>query len=441
MGLAEAGFRIKARTVRRSSGKFFDELLANERLPRDELRALQDSRAARIARFAVANTQYYARTFAEHGIDMDNLEDPSEWQRIPVVNRALAKEHNREFVSTESNKKTAVEAVTGGSTGEPLKLQRDGRIPALAYAWRMYRWWGVEPWDNLARVARWGFGPLDTVKTALSWWPSRQVYLDVRLFDATAMRNFHKTIVKTRPALIEGYVGAMLELANFFEEEGLTTPTPRAIATTAAPLTENARHRLETVFQAPVYDEYRGSEVNWMAGECGAHKGLHVFADARRIEILGPDGLPVPTGETGDIVVTDLLNRVFPVIRYRVGDRGRFIDQECPCGVTLPMIDHPDGRTTDVVRLPSGRMISHGIPAIFAGHPESVRLFQVVQAADYSLRFKVVRGDDPRAEEHIERAVAGFRDRIGHEVPVEFEYVEHLPYTGGKTKYLISEVT
>ncbi|WP_053384668.1 phenylacetate--CoA ligase family protein [Leucobacter celer] len=440
MGFARTAFTIKSRTVRRRSGRFLDELLSNERLPRERLAALQASRAAAIARFAATNTTYYARTFAEAGVDPARLEAPEQWQRIPVVERAMVKEHRREFISSESTRRTARQAKTGGSSGEPLWLQQDARVPTLAHAWRMYRWWGVEPWDNLARVGRWGFGAVDTLKTAVTWWPSRQIYLDAQLFDGTTMRAFHRAIVRTRPALIEGYVGAMLEFADFLEAEGLTIPTPRAIATTAAPLTENARHRLETVYGTPVYDEYRGSEINWMAAECRERSGLHVFADTRRIEILGPDGQPVPTGTVGDIVVTDLLNRVFPMIRYRVGDRGRFIERECPCGVTLPMIAQPEGRTTDIVRLPSGRMINHGLMAMFADHPESVRVFQIVQSADYALRIRIVRGGDPRGDEHIENAVAKVRRRIDDEVPIVVEYVEHLPQTGGKTKYLISEL-
>ncbi|RGE16230.1 phenylacetate--CoA ligase family protein [Leucobacter sp. wl10] len=440
MELARAAFTIKSRTLRRRSGRFFDELLLNERLPRERLLALQASRAAGIARFAATSTAYYAETFAEHGVDLTRLEDPAQWQRIPVLERATVKDRNRGFVSSESTRRTARVAKTGGSSGEPLRLQQDARVPTLAHAWRMYRWWGVEPWDHLARVGRWGFGIVDNLKTAVTWWPSKQIYLDAQLFDGSTMGAFHRAIVRTRPALIEGYVGAMLEFADFLEAEGLTIPTPRAVATTAAPLTENARRRLEAVYGTPVYDEYRGSEINWMAAECGERNGLHVFADTRRIEILGPDGRPVPAGTVGDIVVTDLLNRVFPMIRYRVGDRGRIVERECPCGVTLPMIAQPEGRTTDIVRLPSGRMINHGLMAMFADHPEAVRVFQIVQSADYSLRIRVVRGDDPRGEQHIASAVAKVRMRIDDEVPIALEYVDRLPHTGGKTKYLISEV-
>jgi phenylacetate-CoA ligase len=134
MGFARTAFTIKSRTVRRRSGRFLDELLSNERLPRERLAALQASRAAAIARDAATNTTYYARTFAEAGVDPARLEAPEQWQRIPVVERAMVKEHRREFISSESTRRTARQAKTGGSSGEPLWLQQDARVPTLAHA-------------------------------------------------------------------------------------------------------------------------------------------------------------------------------------------------------------------------------------------------------------------------------------------------------------------
>src|SRR5690606_12951107 len=105
MGLSEAAFTTKLRTVRRASQNFYDELLENERLPPDELAALQNRRAAGIARLAAEKTTFYPRLFAEHGIRLDALEDPREWERIPILTRAVIKENTAGIVSSESSPK------------------------------------------------------------------------------------------------------------------------------------------------------------------------------------------------------------------------------------------------------------------------------------------------------------------------------------------------
>lgn len=438
MGLKQWSFTVKSRTVRRSSGKYLAELLRNQHLSPEDLAQLQSRRAAAIARFAAESTGYYQRLFAEHGIDAARLEDPAEWERIPITERADLKENDAQLRPANSER-FAREALTGGSTGVPLRTAQDSRVPTLALAWRMYSWWGVQPWDDLARLGRWGFGRLDTARNRLQWWPTKQIYLDASLMNADSMRKFHRAIVRIRPALIEGYVGGVLDFADFLEAEGLTIPTPTAIATTASPLPPSARRRIESVLGAPVYDEYRGAEMSWMAGECRMQNGLHIFADAKKIEVVDTHGKSLPAGEVGDIIVTDLANRVFPIVRYRMGDRGMIMNGICECGLPLPRMAQPDGRITDVLRLPSGMAVTR-LTVMFAKHPESVRLFQIHQSADYSIAVRVVLGPDPDAKRHIEDEVEILRRRVAGEVPVTLEYVDSLPHTGAKIKYIISDV-
>lgn len=440
MSLKSVMFDLKAATVRRRVGRFHRELLAHERMGVEELAALQDQRAARLAAFAMDASPFYRRVYGERGVDPRALADREAWQELPILDRATVKEHGAEFPTPEAVGANVRPAVTGGSTGEPLRTMHDARVPSLALSWRMYSWWGVRPYDDLARIGRWSFGRLDTLKNDVSWWPTRQRYLDAGLISAETMTAFHRELTRVRPRLFEGYVGAMLEFADFLESRGLTIPPPVAIATTAAPLTAPVRARLESVFGAPVYDEYRGSEFGWMAGECERRDGLHVFSDVRRIEVVDADGRPAAPGELGDLVITDLANRVFPMIRYRTGDRGILRAEPCACGRALPLMEQPQGRTTDLIRLPSGAVLAHRLMGMFGEHPEAVRLFQIHQQADYSIVVRVVLGDGADARSQVESAVAALRDRIADEVPVRTEVVDALPYTGGKTKYVISDV-
>lgn len=440
MTLPETSFALKSRSVRRASGRLYSELLRNQELEPAALAELQRARAIAIAEFARTQTVFYAKHFADAGVEPSRALTPEDWTRLPLLNRAMLKEHADEVSSLEDTPRNSRPALTGGSTGEPLKAKHDARVPTLALAWRMYSWWGVQPWDNLARIGRWGFGRFDALKNDVAWWPSKQRYMDAGLMSPETMRQFHAELLKARPALLEGYVGSIVAFADFVEAEGLRLPSLRAVATTAAPLDLSSRTRLESVFGVPVHDEYRTSEVGWVAGECGERNGLHVFADARVIEIVDDDGRVLPAGETGEIVVTDLTNRVFPIIRYRLGDRGRLLDKPCACGIGLPLIAPPEGRVTDLLYTPSGRTLGHRIMAMFSDVPDAVRQMQVHQHADYSVTVRVVEGRIPDARSHVERNVEVLRNRIENEVPITIEYVDSLPYTGAKLKYVISDV-
>jgi phenylacetate-CoA ligase len=440
MTLSETSFNLKLHTLRRDSGRLYRELLHNQELEPEALAELQRTRAVAIAEFARSQTAFYAKHFADAGIDPGRALTPDDWTRLPLLSRRMLKEHADGVTSSEATPRNSRPALTGGSTGEPLQAKHDARVPTLALAWRMYTWWGIEPWDNVARIARWGFGRFDTLKNDVAWWPSKQRYADAGLMSPESMRQFHTELTKTRPALLEGYVGSTVAFADFIEAEGLRLPSLRAIATTAGPLDPASRARLESVFGVPVHDEYRGSELGWMAGECSERNGLHVFADARFIEVVDEHGQVLPAGETGELVLTDLSNRVFPIIRYRIGDRGRLLDRPCPCGISLPLMAQPEGRVTDLLYTPSGRTLGHRIMAMFSDVPDAVRQVQVHQHADYSVTVRVVEGPIPDARSHVERNVEVLRNRIDNEVPITIEYVDSLPYTGAKLKYVISDV-
>ena len=116
------------------------------------------------------------------------------------------------------------------------------------------------------------------------------------------------------------------------------------------------RRTIEEVFQCPVTNRYGCEEVSLIACECQRHDGLHVNADGIYLEVLRPDGTPCPPGEPGMIVVTDLVNRAMPIIRYQVGDMGVLSDRQCPCGRGLPLLEKIEGRMADYVVTPARRI-------------------------------------------------------------------------------------
>lgn len=98
---------------------------------------------------------------------------------------------------------------------------------------------------------------------------------------------------------------------------------------------------------------YGGVDAGPMGFQC-AHCGPdvhHVHADHVFMELLDPHtGRPVPPGTPGEVVITSLNRRLMPLLRYRVGDRARWLDGACPCGLASPRFELL-GRLDDRVRL------------------------------------------------------------------------------------------
>jgi O-antigen/teichoic acid export membrane protein/phenylacetate-coenzyme A ligase PaaK-like adenylate-forming protein len=434
-------FEAKLRAAAPADFAELRDLARSERLDPERLLALQQDRAAEIVRFAMARSEFYRERCARAGIEPRDLSDPEAFLSLPVLERADVREHFERIRTDEATPGNFQHAVTGGTTNEPLRILRDKRAQHRTLTWRLQRWWGVGPGENQAVIWReTSFSPWRTLRTDALWWPTRTLRLDANAIDTAAVTAFVQSWGRIRPQLLQGYVGAVIEVARVVESSGWTLPPPKAVGTTAAPISPAQKQYLGEIFGAPVYDMYQCMEVPMLAGECPARGGLHVFADCRLVEILDAAGRPIGPGESGTVVVTDFRNRVFPFIRYRLGDRARWRQGACACGVTFPLLEPVRGRVTDSLRLPSGLVVSgDGILEIFDDSPEAVRFFQIWQAADHSLRLRCVPGKDPNAAALMQRGVERLRKAVRHQVAVRLEVIDAIEHDRGKQRIVVSE--
>src|SRR6185436_11340307 len=142
------------------------------------------------------------------------------------------------------------------------------------------------------------------------------------------------------------------------EELALREIRPAAIIASSMMLLPHERAVIERVFDVKVTDLYGCEEVGLIASECERHEGLHINAEQVLVEILREDGTPAGPGETGAVVVTDLLNRAMPFIRYRMEDMAEAAAQKCSCGRGLPTLRRVVGRIADFLKRRDGSRVA-----------------------------------------------------------------------------------
>jgi phenylacetate-CoA ligase len=213
---------------------------------------------------------------------------------------------------------------------------------------------------------------------------------------------------------------------------------PRFVISSAEVLHPTLRERIIRDLKVEVYSFYAAMEVGRIAWECRAHQGLHVNADAMIVESV-PDSRARVAGY-GTVVVTSLDSFTMPMIRYRLGDLASFIEGACPCGVSFPRIDAPLGRDTDLIVLPSGRMVTPLATGVLMRSLASVverwRLTQ--HSPDYFSLSLVPRTPiDPADLDVYKRSFVSW---LGEPVRLDIRIVERVPEIGPKTSPFVSEV-
>jgi phenylacetate-CoA ligase len=186
----------------------------------------------------------------------------------------------------------------------------------------------------------------------------------------------------------------------------------RTMSTSSELRTPEAAARIAEAFGVAPFDIYATTEGLW-GGECERHEGVHLFEEDVIAENVDEDGRPVPDGTPGArLLVTNLANRVQPLIRLEVSDAVTLTSRPCGCGRTLRRIERIDGRAEDVIWLSGadGRRVAV-VPMQFSvvARDRDVVEFQIVQEGARLCVRVVARGAAPGLEERLR---AGLDERL-----------------------------
>lgn len=384
---------------------------------------------------AYATVPYYRRVWDAAGVHPEDVKTLADLTAFPVLTKAAIRAHEAELLSDPYRGATLRLKRTSGSTGVPLTIRVDE--PAMqwkhACTIRSDQWSGYRLGQRVAKV--WGnpeylhHGWRGRLRNRLL---DRAVYLDtIHLTDAKVVA-FATELRRHRPGLVFGHAHSLYLVACHLKKTGVIDIRPNGIISTAMVLHGYQRKVIEEVFGTPVTNRYGCEEVSLIASECPAHAGLHVNADNVYVE--------APTGRPGPLVVTDLVNRAMPLIRYAIGDVAVGTGRHCTCGRGLPLLDRIEGREADYVVTPAGTLISGiSLTENFALLIDGTAQVQIVQETVHDLRIRLVAGDGfgDRSRGQIEKLV---RDTFGPAVRFDVELVDAIPQEpSGKYRFCISK--
>jgi phenylacetate-coenzyme A ligase PaaK-like adenylate-forming protein len=103
-------------------------------------------------------------------------------------------------------------------------------------------------------------------------------------------------------------------------------------------LSSSVRRLIAEKFGLPVLSTYEAVEAFKIGFECHQRVGIHLNIDLYPVRVVNAQGEPLPDGESGDVVVSNLVNRATVLLNYRLGDIATKLSVPCPCGRSLPLL-------------------------------------------------------------------------------------------------------
>ena len=290
-------------------------------------------------------------------LNLENLDD--EWRRIPILDkdslRALTDEQFYNEFCIGAHDGISEFWRSGGVTGKPLfypRSFRDMEFGLESFA-RTYDCAGVARGERAHVSFPMGIHPVGQVFSRCA--ASRGITVNWAGSGASTPSALQLELIQSlKPAVWLGMSSYALHLANLAEARGLdlTKMSVKSIMTSAEPVSQAKRDKIERCWGAKLTDTFGMTEAGMMGAESKQDEpgsGFRIWSDLYFVEVLDPKSFePVKEGEVGTLVVTALrTNNVTPFLRWSSGDLVTYAEADDGAGPysVFPRVKHAH-RTT-----------------------------------------------------------------------------------------------
>ena len=410
------------------------------------LRALERRRVGAAVEHAYAHVPHWRAAMRERKLVPADFRSSSDLAKLPMLERAMLQADPERLISETCPPGERMTVRTGGSSGNPIVVHHDGAsvVRNAIYAERARRA-HLQAAGRRLRLRRVKFGtPQSTSRnfqqafSRLSLIPRgiRQQQHQFSMLDPIDLNA--ERVERLRPDVLTGY-GSYVEALVEHLAEHRPAGLPRLVTYGGDGMSERGRRRIGEEMGIPVFSNYSAVEALYIGFECEAHRGHHINSDLCPVRLVDDAGRTVADGESGEVVVSNLLGRGTMILNYRLGDVARWIPGPCPCGRKLPTLSFIEGRVDDWLERADGSTLHpQAVRRLFAAEDRFIRSYRIEQRSPNDFLLLIVAASEGRRE-LFGRLGDSFREALGPETTVEVRFVEELPRTArGKLRTVIS---
>lgn len=378
---------------------------------------------------AVEHVEFYKK-YAK----FNSLED------FPVVNQRILKDNFEAVQAVNFKAKKNFKMSTSGSTGTPFTILQNPNKKLRNTADTIYfkKQIGYEVGHKIYYIRRWfkklkGHPPwANKIKNVIE--------IDVADFSQDYLKKFIEGLESDKSKkVILAYSSALREICKYLDtkESKEVNANVECIISMAEGLSEQTRKSLKNYFRAPVYSRYSNNENGILSLQLfETDPSYQINWASYHIELLHPEkDEPVPFGQVGRVVVTDLFNYCMPFIRYDTGDMAIMVQNDT--FNSAPALLEIVGRKMDVIYDTSGNPISSFIVFHLDAYPPQINQFQFIQEGEkqYVIKLNVTSNEVVDEVEIVDL----YKSYLGKDANIDFFYQDIIPVlASGKRRLTIN---
>jgi phenylacetate-CoA ligase len=433
------------------------ELIEHDHFSRERLLAYQRDRLRELIGHAVSRSAYYREVLGRDALDRDvRLED------LPTLSKAALMEQFDRVLADPRLRLAMLERHAAGRDPGSLMPGAPGagryhvfstsgttgrrgvfpQTPAEFGQW-LEAAWRVWARIGLPREARTiGIGAPTPLHITQKLFTAFGGFGDARprLTAIAPMSEMLEILNRDRPDALFTVPSVAHVLAQQ-QLEGRLEIAPRRVVLSGEVLGEEVIGRIAQAWATEPFQVYASTEALMLASESVDRVGLHINEDLVVLEVVDARNRPVPPRMPGyKVLLTSLVGRTLPLIRYELADTVTLAPGPDPSGRPYQRIERVDGRSDDVLRLRAAAggeavVLPSPLRAPFAQLADVIQ-YQLVREPNRIVARLVLRTD--ASSETPSRVAAGIRAALedaGAVVPaIEITQVAEIEREPGGAK-------
>jgi phenylacetate-CoA ligase len=420
-----------------------DELERTQWMPAGVLFARQQRQLETLTAHAANESEYFKSAMAKAGLKAADMATPEKFRRLPLLRRRDIQSAGESLFCRQlpALHRPIAEIKSSGSTGEPVTVRRNNitQLFWMAMTLRDHFWHNRDFTQRFSAIR----SQITTYGTRDNWGPPVNLLYDSGTFQAipiaAGLEQQWQWLHEFQPNGLLVYPSNLEGLAQYAQSRSLTLPSLRHIRSIGETLRQHTRELAEKVFDAKLADCYSSQELGSIAVQCPESNLYHV-AENILLEVLDEEGRPCAAGQTGRVVLTDLVNFATPIIRYDIGDYAE-VGPPCRCGRGLPTLARILGRERNLVVMPDGSRHWPIVGTIKFRDVAPIQQFQFIQQDRELVEVRLVAAEPVTGEQ--EAAITKMiHECLCHEFRLKFTYFDNvIPRSrGGKFEEFICKV-
>jgi phenylacetate-CoA ligase len=415
--------------------------------PYKEIRCLQEHTLAygvrirgkklqNILTYAKNNTEYYRSIMGNSLCD------------FPVVNKSILLQHYDEIcvpiekIPSQNGEKLHIQS-TSGSTGTPFRIPQDRlkrlrRIAELKYYGSIV---GFRTHDALVHLRIWNKWQSKSPKQI----KSENIYpFDISEFGQKKIAELIQLVNEKRAVCIRGYASSFDLIDKYLQKHPIALPELKIIIAGAEALEDHVRTNIKRDMQCEIISQYANEECGILAQERTPTKDsnnvMYLNNADYFFELLKMDSDdPAKFGEVGRLVITDLHNYAFPMIRYDCGDAAILLPPN-KYSNGYPVIGKLFGRQLDLCYCTNGEPFFPMTLARILKYFDKILQWQFIQKEEKLFLLKLNLKPVENIELYIKPAIEALKAVLGQDANIRIELVDDIPIlASGKRKPVTNE--